>query len=87
MVPTILVSVIGYSILLGVDVKQPGVLYFGTFLVVTGIFVGVGINVTWNAGSHAPYYKRSTAIGIQQSIGNMGGIIVSCPNAATISRY
>lgn len=41
------------------------------------IYCVVGLGVSWNANSHARYYKRTMAIGLQQSIGNCGGLIVS----------
>jgi hypothetical protein len=41
------------------------------------IYCVVGLGVSWNANSHAGYYKRSMAVGLQQSIGNCAGLIVS----------
>ena len=36
-----------------------------------------GLNVSWLLNSHAPYYKRAMAIGMNQSIGNSAGVVVS----------
>ncbi|KAJ5609937.1 hypothetical protein N7510_006656 [Penicillium lagena] len=75
MVPLCLVTAVGYSMLLGVNVHARGPLYFATYVCVTGIYCVVGLGVSWNANSHAGYYKRTMAVGLQQSIGNCGGLI------------
>lgn len=41
------------------------------------IYATVGLGVSWNANSHSGYYKRAMAVGVQQSIGNCAGLIVS----------
>jgi hypothetical protein len=56
-------------------------LYFSTFLIAPGVYIIVGLNVSWLLNSHAPYYKRATAIRMNQSIGNSAGVVVSCQNA------
>jgi predicted MFS family arabinose efflux permease len=63
----------GYAILLGT--YSPGVNYFGCFLVVFGTYVYPGLNLTWLNGNTAPHYKRATAIAMNQTVGNLGGII------------
>jgi hypothetical protein len=35
----------------------------------------VGLNVTWVINSNTGYFKRATAIGLQQTIGNSAGIM------------
>ncbi|KAJ5085758.1 hypothetical protein N7532_010529 [Penicillium argentinense] len=75
MVPLCLVTATGYAMMLGIDVHARGPLYFATFVCVTGIYCVVGLGVSWNANSHAGYYKRTMAVGLQQSIGNSGGLI------------
>ncbi|KAK1232451.1 hypothetical protein PQX77_004428 [Marasmius sp. AFHP31] len=68
------VSVIGYAIL--VAVRAPvGILLFACFLAGTGIYISVGLSVTWISVNIAGYRKRSTAVGLQQMLGNTGGII------------
>lgn len=47
------------------------------FLTENRIYCVVGLGVSWNANSHAGYYKRTMAVGLQQSIGNCAGLIVS----------
>ncbi|ETS82371.1 hypothetical protein PFICI_04247 [Pestalotiopsis fici W106-1] len=75
MVPLALVSAAGYSMLLGVSMSNTWVLYFATFVTATGIYCIVGLNVTWISNSNAGYFKRATAIGLQQTIGNSAGIM------------
>ncbi|KAL5355877.1 major facilitator superfamily domain-containing protein [Aspergillus floccosus] len=75
MVPLCLVTAVGYALLLGVAVDARGPLYFATFVCVTGIYCVVGLGVSWNANSHAGYYKRAMGVGLQQTIGNCAGLI------------
>jgi MFS family permease len=74
MVPAALVTAVGYAINVGSSTK--GALYFSTFLIGPGIYIIVGINSTWVLNCHAGYYKRATAIGLNQSLGNCAGIVV-----------
>lgn len=84
-----LISITGYAILLGVT-DVVGAEYFACFLVGTGIYVTVGLNrecwfmelynlthptvTMWNTNSSG-VTKRSTGMGMNQSFGNIGGII------------
>ena len=79
MVPMALTTAAGYALLLGVPMDSTAVLYFATFVTATGIYCVVGLNVTWISNSNAGYFKRATAIGLQQTIGNSAGIMVSSP--------
>ncbi|XXH01588.1 orotate phosphoribosyltransferase [Hypoxylon texense] len=63
----------GYSVLLGST--TPGVRYFACFLVLFGAPIIPGLNLTWLNTNMSPHYKRATAIGINQTIGNSGGVI------------
>ncbi|KAM0815398.1 putative Major facilitator superfamily domain, general substrate transporter [Seiridium cardinale] len=74
MVPAGLVTAIGYAI--NVGSYNRGALYFSTFLIGPGIYIILGLNSTWLLNTHAGYYKRATAIGMNQSIGNCAGIVV-----------
>jgi hypothetical protein len=76
MLPAALVTAVGYAINVGVPMGQRGALYFSTFLIAPGIYIIVGLNATWLLNSHAGYYKRATAIGMNQSIGNSAGVVV-----------
>lgn len=77
MMPAALVTAVGYAVNIGVPMDQRGVLYFSTFLIAPGVYMIVGLNCAWLLNSHAPYYKRAMAIGMNQSIGNTAGIVVS----------
>ena len=77
MMPACLVTAVGYAVNLGVPAGQRGVLYFSTFLIAPGVYMIVGLNCAWLLNSHAPYYKRAMAIGMNQTIGNTAGIVVS----------
>lgn len=76
MLPACLVTAIGYAVQIGVPVQIRGALYFSTFLIAPGIYCIVGLNATWLLNSHAGYYKRATAIGMNQSLGNIAGVVV-----------
>ncbi|KAF4877555.1 putative transporter [Colletotrichum siamense] len=75
MVPMALVTATGYALMLGVSMEATGVQYFATFVTATGIYCVVGLNVTWISNSNAGYFKRATAIGLQQTIGNSAGLM------------
>lgn len=77
MLPGVLLTAIGYAVNLGVPASQRGALYFSTFLIAPGIYIIVGLNCTWLLNSHAGYYKRATAVGVNQSLGNSAGVVVS----------
>jgi hypothetical protein len=83
-----LFTVIGYIVLIAcANLGKPGVLYFATYLVATGLYVAVGLNITypppfptqlikrWLGANVAPHYKRSTAIGFQQTLANTAGVV------------
>jgi MFS family permease len=84
---TTMVTAIGYIVLLAIaNAKKPGALYFATYLVATGLYVGPGLNITyhspstplmssWLGANVAPHYKRSTAIGFQQTLANTAGVV------------
>lgn len=86
MVPLALITAIGYAMMLSVDMNRTAILYFATFVTATGIYCCVGLNVTWNSNSNAGYYKRATAIGLQQTVGNSAGILAGQIYRITDSR-
>jgi hypothetical protein len=75
MTPMALITAVGYAMMLGVPMTSTAVLYFATFVTATGIYCCVGLNVTWVINSNAGFFKRATAIGLQQTIGNSAGIM------------
>ncbi|KAJ5139844.1 hypothetical protein N7448_003252 [Penicillium atrosanguineum] len=88
MVPLCGVTAIGYAMMLSIPVHDRGPLYFATYVCVTGIYSVVGLGVSWNANSHAGYYKRSMAVGLQQTIGNCAGLIAGQIYKSTVNgRY
>lgn len=77
------VSAAGYAILLSRG--PPAVLYLGCFVVAAGIYIVLGINITWLNTNNPRYGKRTTASGTQIMLGNMAGVVapfVSLPSAA-----
>lgn len=36
----------------------------------------LGLNYVWVLNSHADYYKRATAIGINMTVGNCAGLVI-----------
>ncbi|KAF9872232.1 major facilitator superfamily transporter [Colletotrichum karsti] len=67
-------AVIGYAILLGVS-NSPGVRYFACYLIAIPLYCGPGLNEIWINNNMAPHYRRATAIGVQQTVGNIAGIV------------
>lgn len=67
------VSIIGYAMLLS-DTSS-GVHYAGCFLVAMGLYVCVGLPLAWLPTNCPRYGKRTTATGLQLSIGNCAGIM------------
>ncbi|QRW22802.1 major facilitator superfamily transporter [Rhizoctonia solani] len=67
------VSVLGYIILL-VPVSS-GVHYMGCFFVAMGLYVVVGIPLSWLPNNIPRYGKRTSATGFQLMIGNASGVM------------
>lgn len=65
-------GIAGFIVLLTVSNKA--VLYFAIFLVGISSVNGFGMNIAWFNVNMAPQYRRATAIGIQQTLGNMAGV-------------
>lgn len=66
-------GIIGYILIL-CDTPN-GVKYFATFLCAIAVYNGPGLNLTWLNVNVAPHYRRATAVGFQQTIGNSAGIV------------
>ncbi|KFZ02959.1 hypothetical protein V502_11344 [Pseudogymnoascus sp. VKM F-4520 (FW-2644)] len=66
-------GIIGYLLLL--FVPNDNVKFFATFLCAIAVYTGPGLNVAWLNVNIAPHYRRATAIGMQQSIGNIAGVV------------
>jgi hypothetical protein len=76
MLPACVVAATGYAINVGLPITSKEVLYFSLFLIAPGAYIIVGLNCAWLLNSHAPYYKRAMAIGMNQSLGNCAGLVV-----------
>ncbi|KZV90322.1 putative MFS transporter [Exidia glandulosa HHB12029] len=68
-----LISILGYAILLAPVSSSAH--YAGTFLVAMGLYVLVGIPLAWLPNNLPRYGKRTTATGLQLTIGNASGIM------------
>jgi len=68
------IVIIGYIILLGSD--TPGVQYFGCFLVAFGLYIVVGLPLSWLPANTPRYGKRTAGNGLQLTIGNTSGVMV-----------
>ncbi|KAL4899235.1 hypothetical protein BDW74DRAFT_183978 [Aspergillus multicolor] len=66
-------GIVGYALLLGVS--NNSVKYFATFICTIAVYNGTGLNLAWLNVNMAPQYRRATAIGIQQTVGNAAGIV------------
>lgn len=64
---------LGYILLIAVN--NNSVKYFATFVCTIAVYNGTGLNLAWLNVNTAPQYRRATAIGIQQTIGNSAGIV------------
>lgn len=66
-------AVVAY--LLIILVPASGVKYFACYLVAIPLYCGAGLNEMWIANNTAPHYRRATAIGFSQAIGNLAGVV------------
>lgn len=66
-------AVVAY--LLIILVPASGVKYFACYLIALALYCGAGLNEMWIANNTAPHYRRATAIGFSQAIGNLAGIV------------
>ncbi|PGH15077.1 hypothetical protein AJ79_02603 [Helicocarpus griseus UAMH5409] len=70
--------IIGYIIVIAATGRGvPGVVYFGTFVIVAGIYPALPGNITWLSNNLAPDHKRAAGIAIHVGIGNLSGAMAS----------
>ncbi|KAI6041667.1 MFS nicotinic acid transporter Tna1 [Pisolithus marmoratus] len=69
------IGLVGYII--QITDASMGVKYFGTFLIVIGIYTGVPCNVGWLANNLRGKYKRAVGGALQVGTANLGGIVAS----------
>jgi sugar phosphate permease len=72
-----LVSCTGYAILLGTWNYGAGAQYAGCLVVAVGLYVAVGIPITWMPNNLATHYKRATGQGMLFMLSNFAGVISS----------
>ncbi|KAF2197665.1 MFS general substrate transporter [Delitschia confertaspora ATCC 74209] len=70
-----LISIVGYAML--ISDSGAGVHYAGCFLVAMGLYIIVGLPLAWLPTNCPRYGKRTTATGLQLTIGNCSGIMAS----------
>ncbi|PSN62894.1 MFS general substrate transporter [Corynespora cassiicola Philippines] len=70
-----IISIVGYAML--ISDAGSNVHYAGCFLVAMGLYVCVGLPLAWLPTNSPRYGKRTTATGLQLSIGNCAGIMSS----------
>ncbi|KAG5297267.1 high-affinity nicotinic acid transporter [Histoplasma ohiense] len=74
----VLCIVVGYAIIISGSARVvPGVVYFGTFVVVSGIYPALPAIVTWLSNNMAGDYKRAAGMAIQIGVGNFAGAMAS----------
>ncbi|KAK8042935.1 hypothetical protein PG994_013418 [Apiospora phragmitis] len=70
-----LFSITGYAILLGTSAHEaPRVQYIGCVVVAGGLFVSVGMPISWSANNLPSHYKRAAGQGTIQMVGNLAGV-------------
>ncbi|OCL01695.1 MFS general substrate transporter [Glonium stellatum] len=73
----LVISSIGYILLLCQSHLSTGAKYFALFLVVPGGYITQPITLAWVSNTMSGHYKRSVAAAVQVGFGNIGGIIAS----------
>lgn len=73
----ILVSTIGYVVLLAQRNISVGAKYFALYLIVIGAYIAQPIILVWVTNNMGGHYKRSISSAMQVGLGNVGGVIAS----------
>ncbi|KAG4437500.1 hypothetical protein IFR05_007010 [Cadophora sp. M221] len=66
-------AVVGYALLVSADSNV--VKYVACYLIAIPLYCGPGLNETWIVNNTAPHYRRATALGLSQAIGNVAGVV------------
>ncbi|TPX16106.1 uncharacterized protein E0L32_004101 [Thyridium curvatum] len=67
----------GYAILLGTPHYGAGAQYAGCIIVAAGLYVAVGIPISWMPNNLPSHYKRAAGQGTSMTLGNCAGIFSS----------
>lgn len=70
---TNILGIIGYILMIAC--KNNSVKYFATYLIAFPLYIGPTLNLAWTSNNMAPYYRKTTAIGCNQTLGNISGAI------------
>ncbi|KLJ05763.1 hypothetical protein EMPG_10803 [Blastomyces silverae] len=74
----VLCIALGYTIVISASGRGvPGVVYFGTFVLVSGIYPALPGTVTWLSNNLAGDHKRASGMALQIGIGNFAGAMAS----------
>lgn len=73
----LVISSVGYILLLNQHSLSVGVKYFALFLIVPGGYITQPVVLVWIANLMSGHYKRSVASAVQVGFGNIGGIVAS----------
>lgn len=76
------IAIVGYAMLISSTSK--GAHYAGTFFVAMGLYVIVGLPLAWMPANCPRYGKRTTATGLQLTIGNCSGIMAPFVSASIL---
>ncbi|KAI9477138.1 major facilitator superfamily domain-containing protein [Zychaea mexicana] len=72
---SITLSIIGYTILITLRDKSPLILYIGTIFTAMGVFSISPLKTAWLSNNVVGHTRRSTAIALSTTLGNIGGAI------------
>ena len=73
----LVISVIGYALLIAGQSVSVGVRYFAIFLVVGGVFAAITISITWLNNNIVGQKRRGISTAIMLAFGNCGSIMGS----------
>lgn len=73
----LIISSIGYIMLLAQHSLSAGVKYFALFLIVPGGYITQPVVLVWLSNLVSGHYKRSVSSAMQVGFGNLGGIVAS----------
>ena len=73
----VVISSVGYIILLAQRSVSVGIRYFAIYLITAGGYTTQPITLVWLSNNMGGHYKRSISAAMQVGFGNIGGIIAS----------
>ncbi|KAI9634393.1 major facilitator superfamily domain-containing protein [Dioszegia hungarica] len=79
-------NLLGYILL--ATIESVAGRYTALYVISAGIYITPGLNVTWIGGNTRGHFKRSTAVGLNQLIGNSAGAAIGTIYLSTLApRY